>query len=87
IPGKIFEYLATGKPILSFGPQDSDVKRILSETHAGKHFSYQDAASLKEFILNQYQNWKSGSSSSHIKNIEKFSRKNLTEKLSQILDK
>lgn len=87
IPGKIFEYLATGKPILSFGPQDSDVKRILSETHAGKHFSYQDAASLKEFILNQYQNWKSGSSSSHIKNIEKFSRKNLTEKLSQILEK
>ncbi|WP_332021886.1 glycosyltransferase [Kaistella sp.] len=87
IPGKIFEYLATGKPILSFGPQDSDVKRILFETHAGKHFSYQDAASLKEFILNQYQNWKSGSSSSHIKNIEKFSRKNLTKKLSQILEK
>lgn len=27
IPGKIFEYLATGKTILSFGPKDADVEK------------------------------------------------------------
>lgn len=32
IPGKIFEYLATGKTILSFGPKDADVEKILNET-------------------------------------------------------
>ena len=86
IPGKIFEYLATGKPILSFGPKESDVKKILDETNVGKHFSYQDSAELKAFLISQYQNWKSGITSSKTKNIEQFSRRNLTGKLSEILE-
>jgi hypothetical protein len=40
---KIFEYLATGKQIISFGPKDADVSKILNETQAGKHFSYDDS--------------------------------------------
>ena len=86
IPGKIFEYLATGKPILSFGPKESDVKKILDETNAGKHFSYQESAELKAFLIDHYQNWKSGITSSKTKNIEQFSRRNLTGKLSEILE-
>jgi len=86
IPGKIFEYLATGKPILSFGPKESDVKKILDETNAGKHFSYQDSAELKAFLMSQYQKWKSDVTSSETRNIEQFSRRNLTEKLSEILE-
>lgn len=86
IPGKIFEYLATGKPIVSFGPKDSDVKKILEETNAGKHFSYEDSLDLKLFILGKYQEWKSGKITSDTQNIEKFSRRNLTERLSEILE-
>ncbi len=86
IPGKIFEYLATGKPILSFGPKESDVKKILDETNAGKHFSYQDSAELKAFLMSQYQKWKSDVTSSDTRNIKQFSRRNLTEKLSEILE-
>lgn len=85
IPGKIFEYLATKKQIISFGPKDSDVKRILEETHAGKHFSYDDYESLKAFILEKFNDWKSGNLSSNTENIEQFSRKNLTKKLAEIL--
>ncbi|MBU8881640.1 glycosyltransferase [Kaistella sp. DKR-2] len=85
IPGKIFEYLATGKPIVSFGPKDSDVKKILEETNAGKHFSYEDSEYLKLFILEKYKNWKLGLITSDTQNIEKFSRRNLTERLSEII--
>tara|TARA_A100001015_G_scaffold258688_1_gene302104 strand:- start:1756 stop:3045 length:1290 start_codon:yes stop_codon:yes gene_type:complete len=85
IPGKIFEYLATKKQIISFGPKESDVKRILEETHAGKHFSYDDSESLKAFILEKFNDWKSGNLSSNTENIEQFSRKNLTKKLAEIL--
>ncbi|OWK74219.1 glycosyl transferase family 1 [Flavobacteriaceae bacterium JJC] len=85
IPGKIFEYLATGKPIVSFGPKDSDVKKILEETNAGKHFSYEDSEDLKLFILEKYKNWKLGLITSDTQNIEKFSRRNLTERLSEII--
>ena len=85
IPGKIFEYLQTGNQILSFGPKDGDVKKILEETNAGKHFSYDDSEPLKSFILEKYQDWKNGNFSSQTKNIDQFSRKNLTKKLSEIL--
>lgn len=85
IPGKIFEYLATKKQIISFGPKESDVKRILEETHSGKHFSYDDYESLKAFILEKFNDWKSGNLSSNTENIEQFSRKNLTKKLAEIL--
>ena len=85
IPGKIFEYLATGKQILSFGPKDADVQRILEKTNAGKHFSYSEKENLEKFILEKYELWKTGSLVSNGSNIEEFSRKNLTRKLSEIL--
>lgn len=85
IPGKIFEYLATGKQIISFGPKDADVSKILNETQAGKHFSYDDSGKIKEFILEKFELWKDGNLSENTKNIEQFSRKNLTKKLAEIL--
>lgn len=85
IPGKIFEYLATGKQIISFGPNDADVSKILNETKAGKHFSYNDSEIIKSFILEKFELWKNGSLSDNTQNIEQFSRKNLTKKLSEIL--
>jgi hypothetical protein len=86
IPGKIFEYLATGKTILSFGPKDADVEKILEETKAGKHFGYEEKANLKQFILNSYQIWKSGNINQNAENIDQFSRKNLTKKLVDLLN-
>ena len=87
IPGKIFEYLATGKTILSFGPKDADVEKILNETKAGKHFGYEEKENLKKFILESYQNWKSGMLNQNAENIEQFSRKNLTQKLVDLMNK
>ena len=85
IPGKIFEYLATGKQIISFGPKESDVKRILEETNAGKQFTYDDSESIKDFILEKFEDWKKGNTTSQTGNIEQFSRKNLTIKLTELL--
>ena len=86
IPGKIFEYLATGKTILSFGPKDADVEKILNETKAGKHFGYEEKENLKKFILESYENWKSGTLNQNAENIEQFSRKNLTQKLVDLMN-
>jgi hypothetical protein len=87
IPGKIFEYSATGKTIISFGPKDADVEKILNETKAGKHFGYEEKENLKKFILESYQNWKSGMLNQNAENIEQFSRKNLTQKLVDLMNK
>ena len=85
IPGKIFEYLATGKQIISFGPNEADVAKILDETKAGKHFGYNDSKKIEDFILEKFELWKNGNLLENTQNIEQFSRKNLTKQLVQIL--
>ncbi|NIF04493.1 glycosyltransferase family 4 protein [Chryseobacterium sp. Tr-659] len=85
IPGKIFEYLASGKQILSFGPDEADVAKILTETQAGKHFSYDETQAVKGFILEKFNLWKSDSLVENTQHIEQFSRRNLTRQLTEIL--
>ncbi len=86
IPGKIFEYLASGNQILSFGPENGDVEKILDETKSGKHFSYQDQAKLKEYLLAQFENWTSHKKPTGNPELERFSRKHLTGELVKILN-
>ena len=35
IPGKLFEYLATGKPVLALAPANSEVRRLIEQTRGG----------------------------------------------------
>ena len=44
ITGKLFEYLATGLPILCLGPVDGDAAEIIKKCKAGKTFVYYDTA-------------------------------------------
>ncbi|HEX7493825.1 MAG TPA: hypothetical protein VF346_06365 [Bacteroidales bacterium] len=51
LSGKLFEYLASGKPILCLGPVDGDAAEILERYHLGKCFSYDDADGIEKYIL------------------------------------
>lgn len=44
VPGKLFEYLRTGKPILAYGNDNREVEDILSETDSGMLFPFSDGA-------------------------------------------
>ncbi|WP_379969731.1 glycosyl transferase family 1 [Epilithonimonas sp. UC225_85] len=85
IPGKLFEYLATGKQIISFGPKDADVETILDKTKAGKHFDYAENVKIQEFIFSLYEDWKSGKPIQNQADINEFSRRELTKQLSELL--
>jgi glycosyltransferase involved in cell wall biosynthesis len=83
ITGKFFEYLASGKPVLAIGPVDGDLAGLIAETHCGRIFVYEDAVGIGEFIQEQMINPKAES------NPEKsrpYSRRNLTKKISELLD-
>ena len=87
IPGKLFEYLATGKKIISFGPKDADVETILNKTNAGEHFDYSQTDKIKDYIFGLFLDWKNGKSIINSADINEFSRKELTKKLSEIIKK
>ena len=89
IPGKLFEYMATGNPILAIGPKDADVEKILKKTEAGNYFSHQDTSAIKSFILTLYKHWLANPNQKFETNeseVQQFSRKNLTKKLVEIIN-
>lgn len=82
IPGKLFEYLAAGRPVLAIGEPGGDVARILSETGAGVVVESSDAAAMSRLIGTSIE----GGSFGGTMPVEPFSRRNLTRKLVQILE-
>ena len=79
VPGKLFEYLRAGKPIIAFGNDNKEVKEILSNANAGMMFSYDEDG--KEFF-NIYSQFKTDKEF-----IKQFERKNIAQNFREILDK
>jgi glycosyltransferase involved in cell wall biosynthesis len=77
VPGKLFEYMRVGKPIIAFGDNNDEVKSILSQTGTGHLFSYNEDVSL--FFDNQFN------FQVNIDIVKQFDRKIISEKLSKIL--
>lgn len=55
LPGKFFEYLASGRPILAIGPKDSDIGKVLELTGAGVIVEPDDVEGVKREILNIFR--------------------------------
>lgn len=51
LPGKLFEYLATGKPILAIAAKDSEVERIMRSTGRGPCATPTDHLALTGMLL------------------------------------
>lgn len=86
IPGKLFEYINANRPILALGPKQSDIPSILKDTQTGKYFDYENETALKTHILELFENYKTNSLSVASKDIERFSRKNCTKQLAEVLN-
>ena len=76
LPGKIFEYLAAGRPVLGIGQEDGAAAEVLRDSGAGRMFGWDRRDGLKEFICGAHD----GASC-----IGKYSRRVLTEKLVELL--
>ena len=83
ITGKIFEYIASGKPILCIGPTDGDAAEIIRESGCGAAFGYNDSEGICEYLTSAAKdrnNHRKGST-------EKYSRIELTAKVAGLLEK
>ncbi len=85
IPGKVFEYLAAKRPILAIGPKEWDAGDVINECKAGYVFDYQNREELKNVLLGWFTAYQNGELQIASQNIEKYSRKALTNKLAEIL--
>ncbi len=85
IPGKLFEYMASKRPIIAIGPKASDVEGILNQTRSGSYFRYDEAAALRSLLLKHFEAYKIQQLNMDSKGLEAYSRKSLTQQLAQLL--
>ncbi len=78
VPGKLFEYLRIGKPVIAFGNDNNEVKKILEDASAGMMFRYDENG--EEFFLNA-KNFKT-----YLEKIKKYDRESIARSLTSILD-
>lgn len=79
IPAKVFEYMASGRPILCIGPTNGDTAKILDETQAGVTIGFEDKEKMKETIKSLYlKHQGNGLPDNDTVSIGKYSRRALT---------
>ncbi|MBN4085128.1 glycosyl transferase family 1 [Flavobacteriaceae bacterium AH-315-B10] len=85
IPGKLFEYMVSNRPIIALGPKDSDVEQIIKETNTGSYFNYSEYNRLKSVILEHYKAFQNNKLQSHPIGLQQYSRRVLTKNLSELI--
>jgi hypothetical protein len=85
IPGKVFEYIVSERPIVAIGPKESDFAEIITGTNTGNFFIYNEKEALKETLKKHYEAYKRNELKAFGIGLQQYSRKNLTEKLSKLL--
>jgi len=81
ITGKLFEYMASGVPVICFGPPDGDAAAILKETGLGKTFRYDDPQGASEYL----EDLALRNDNSKMPSPGKYSRERLTAEVARLL--
>jgi glycosyltransferase involved in cell wall biosynthesis len=88
--GKIFEYLACGRPILSVARRDNLAYRLVDEFGAGAVAEPTDQGGVERAITDLYDRWENGTLAIgpdvRERTLRRFSRRRLTGDLVQTLD-
>lgn len=87
IPGKLFEYMISERPIIAIGPEGSDFAEIITSTNTGVFFTYDKKEELKAILLNYYELYQKNNLKVNAVGLQKYFRKSLTEKLVELIKK
>lgn len=86
LPGKLFEYLATGIPVLGVGPAQGDAATLIRETDAGRMIDSHSVDEIKTFLLSQFDVWQKRTDTIIKKgNTSAYSRREITGRLTALL--
>ena len=86
VPGKLFEYIGSRRPILCIGTKEGDAARIIRETNSGQVFDYNEVSELEAFLRTAFEDFKKCTLKSTSSDYTRFSRKNLAGEIVNILN-
>ena len=85
LPGKLFEYLAVGNPILGVGTSEGAMADVLKETAAGKIFNWDESEGVYSYIDDCWNAFKNGQKNEKA-DVLKYSRRELTHKMTSLFE-
>jgi len=88
LTGKIFEYLASGRPILALVPPSGMAADLLRKEGRGEHIvNPKDVIVIENHIMSLFTEYKNGCLPTYpVENLQDYTRRKATEKLSKLLD-
>ena len=86
LPGKLFEYLASWRPVLGIGQPDGAMSIILNTTKTGLVLDWEDKRSIARFIDLCWERHLAGGLTVDDADISQFTRRNLTHRMAQLFD-
>jgi glycosyltransferase involved in cell wall biosynthesis len=85
MPGKLFEYMATGLPVLGVGPEEGDSANLMKAHNTGKMLDSINKKKIEDYLENSFHQWISGATINISNQAIGLSRKSMTEELSKLL--
>lgn len=86
LPGKLFEYLAAGAPILGIGQNDGAMAQIVLDTDRGIVAGWEDEATMEDMLE---RSWSAFKDAGHIhtgKDISQYSRRSTAAKMASLME-
>ena len=89
VPGKIYEYIGSGKEVLALAFEESEVASILRESGTGQAIHSKDTYRIKSKLRELYDQWHKGllrNCTMNDSSLQKYSRKYLTGNLAALFE-
>jgi len=86
LTGKLYEYMASQRPILAIAPTGSDLAHLLHETKAGSTIDFEDVEGMKIALLHLFEQYQSGTLSSSATGYQQYSRRAQCGIMAGVLD-
>jgi len=90
VPGKLYEYLRSGRPVVAICDRPSEVASMLESTGRGRAFRPDEAEELAAFLRAEYARWRVDGTASSIRvddRIRIYERAALTARLAEVFEK
>ena len=87
LPGKLFEYLASWRPVLGIGQPDGAMSMILNTTKTGVVLNWDDETSIARYIDLCWKRHLKGELTVDDADISQFTRRNLTRRMTELFDR
>ena len=83
---KLFEYLASWRPVLGIGQPDGAMSVILNQTRTGVVFDWNDRGSIDKFIGICWEKHRKGELGVDDADLKPFTRRELTRRMARLFD-